>query len=130
MNDEKTHPEDGPTILLVEDKVLLLMMTSELLREFGYTVIPMGSGEDAMNVVDDHTAFDLLLTDISMPGKIDGFELARRLLAARPGVPILFMTGYAGLAEAQKDEFDAPVLQKPVAPDVLAKAISGALCPA
>ena len=127
MKDEKTPPEDGETILLVEDKVLLLMMTSELLREFGYTVIPVGSGEDALDVVDANTPFDLLLTDISMPGKIDGFELARRLKTVRPGTPILFMTGYAGLAEEQKDEFDAPVLQKPAMPEVLAKAISAAL---
>ncbi len=118
---------DGKTILLVEDKVLLLMMTTDLLIEYGYNVIPAKSGDEALALLEEGVAFDLLLTDITMPGRVDGLELARFAQARQVDLPIVFMTGHSSHLAPEIDTTRARFLQKPTPPDQLAKTLSEAL---
>ncbi len=117
----------GQTILLVEDKVLLRMMTNDLLVEYGYNVITAGSGDEALALLEDGVAIDLLLTDVSMPGGVDGLELAHRAQASQTDLPIVFMTGLSGFSGPDTDALQARFLEKPTHPEHLAKTIHEAL---
>ncbi len=82
------------TILLVEDELALRELTCLLLQEAGYTVLESSGVEDALATAkDSHRKIDLLLTDIVMP-RLDGRELANQLVALRPLLKILYMSGY------------------------------------
>jgi two-component system, cell cycle sensor histidine kinase and response regulator CckA len=105
------------TILVVEDDDSLREVTCEFLRGSGYTVIPAGSPEEALNLTGSHSgSIDILLTDVIMP-KMNGRELATRLVKTRPGMKVLYVSGYAdGIV---RDGVDGPLeeglafLQKP-----------------
>ncbi|MBK6406918.1 MAG: MASE1 domain-containing protein [Holophagales bacterium] len=84
----------GGTILLAEDEPALRMLVQEVLGRAGYRVLAAEDGEEALAVSRGHGGtVDLLVTDIVMPN-LGGRELAARLLAERPGVRVLFMSGY------------------------------------
>jgi len=83
------------TVLIVEDETDLRELARELLEANGYKVIEAERGEKAIQLVEhSHTPIDLLLTDVVMPG-IGGRQLAKRLLELRPGLHVLYMSGYA-----------------------------------
>jgi len=85
----------GETILLVEDEDSLRKLTNRILTHAGYVVCAAASGADAVRVAADPAQLiDLLLTDVVMPEML-GNEVAARVGAARPGLPALFMSGYA-----------------------------------
>jgi CheY-like chemotaxis protein len=106
------------TILVVEDEVLTRMAVSEELREHGYAVIEAATADEALAVLHGPTRVDLLLTDMRMPGAIDGCALARQVRAALPFVKIVMVSGQEPEVEAQGllDGY----LAKPIAPDQLA----------
>jgi CheY-like chemotaxis protein len=82
------------TILIVEDEAPLRELARELLEANGYKVIEAERGEKAIHLVEhSQTPIDLLLTDVVMPG-IGGRQLAKRLLELRPGLHVLYMSGY------------------------------------
>ncbi len=83
------------TILVVEDDALLREVACEFLQRSGYTVIATESPEEALRLAESHNGpIDFLLTDVNMP-KMNGRELATRLIKARPGMKVLFVSGYA-----------------------------------
>ncbi|WP_227270788.1 transporter substrate-binding domain-containing protein [Roseobacter weihaiensis] len=125
--EEQIAQGSGETILVVEDELQLLVMITDVLEDLGYEVISARSGQDALQMIADGEEFDLLLTDIVMPGKIGGFELARRMRALRPDVPVIYTSGYTGFTASEMGEVQAPLLQKPAPPAELAEAISQAL---
>jgi signal transduction histidine kinase/CheY-like chemotaxis protein len=85
----------GETILVVEDEPALLEVTRRILDENGYEVLVATRGAEALELADEHAGeIDVLLTDVVMPGML-GKEVAERLTAQRPGVRVLFMSGYA-----------------------------------
>lgn len=101
-------------ILLAEDDNSLRRFLTKALERAGYQVRPCPDGETALEALDDGP-YDLLLTDIVMPG-VDGIEVAREAAARQPGVPIMFITGFAAVAlaaQAQAPE-GAKILAKPV----------------
>ncbi|WP_147127065.1 hybrid sensor histidine kinase/response regulator [Shimia ponticola] len=124
---EATTHGNSETILVVEDEEHLLEVLTEVLEELDYKVISARSGPDALQVVDRGEHFDLLLTDVVMPGAFGGFELARRVRAIYPSTPILYTSGYTGYSVEEMGEVSAPVLQKPTLPHELATAITDAL---
>jgi len=87
--------ESGQKILVVEDTPALREMTRQMLESFGCRVRAVESGESCLEVVEegDWSSFDLLVTDVSMP-RMDGFELYRQLRMRRPGLRVVFMSGY------------------------------------
>ena len=93
------------TVLLVEDDPSLRRLVERLLAKFGYTVIVATGAEGAIaRFTNSDIGVDLLITDVNMPG-MRGPELAQRLLASRPGLKVLYVSGYADKAlEAGKTE--------------------------
>jgi two-component system, cell cycle response regulator CpdR len=99
-------------ILAEDDDSLRAFLTSSLARA-GHTVESYGDGDSAWEAL-ERASFDLLLTDIVMPG-LDGIELARRGAEADPGMKIVFITGFAAVALSAQSQApkDAKVLSKP-----------------
>jgi CheY-like chemotaxis protein len=80
-------------ILVVDDDLDVHKMTTAVLREHGHDVLPALSGSKALGILERAFAVDLLLTDVIMPD-MDGVTLARRAEALRPGLPVIFVSGY------------------------------------
>jgi PAS domain S-box-containing protein len=118
---------NGERILLVEDEITLLNAMTETLEDLGYEVITATSGQQALDIVQLGEAFELLVTDVVMPGPIGGFELARKVRFVRPEVPVLYTSGYTGFTALEMGQVQAPLLQKPTRPEDLATAVTQAL---
>jgi CheY-like chemotaxis protein len=95
-----------PTVLVVEDEVLIRMMVSECLRQAGCEVFEAASADEALDVLSTSSGPDVLVTDVKMPGAVDGLELASRARQACPGLKVVVTSGHAlaqnanGLADA------------------------------
>lgn len=76
--------------------MLVRAMAEEDLLEIGCTVTSAANGEEAIALVRGGAVFDLLVTDIRMPGSIDGWRLARLVRDVLPGIPIVYVSGYSG----------------------------------
>ncbi|HEV2602021.1 MAG TPA: PAS domain S-box protein [Microvirga sp.] len=113
-------PATRRTALLVDDEELVRMSTADMLGDLGYEVVEAASGEEALRLVSKGEKFDLLVTDHLMPG-INGTDLARAVRSARPGVPILLVSGYA---EREGVDPDLPRLTKPFRKDELASSLA------
>jgi CheY-like chemotaxis protein len=81
------------TILIVEDADELRSLTSRLLKRLGYHVLVAANADEAVKLFSQHATIDLLLTDVVMPGA-SGPELTRQLLETRPGLKVVYMSGY------------------------------------
>ncbi|WP_394826459.1 ATP-binding protein [Pendulispora albinea] len=113
------------TVLLAEDERELRRGVAEVLRECGYRVLEARSPEEALAMAEQNPeTIDLLITDVIMP-KMGGGELAQRVMATRPRIRILFMSGYAPDAAIHGTLFEAgaTLLVKPFLPDELARKI-------
>jgi CheY-like chemotaxis protein len=87
--------DDGkPTVLVVEDNDDVRELAVQVLEMEGYAVQSAGSGEQAMELLRQGAAPDLLFTDVIMPGGMNGLELVEQARALRPGLPVLVTTGY------------------------------------
>lgn len=110
------------TILVVEDDADLRAYVSDLLRDLNYRVFAASSAQAALTILmQDAPKVDLLLTDVVMPG-INGRELGRRAQQSRPGIKILYMTGYSRNAVVHQGRLDEGVelLEKPISQAKLA----------
>ncbi|MBY5972878.1 transporter substrate-binding domain-containing protein [Ferrimonas balearica] len=119
----KAPKGQGQRILVVEDEESLLSIVTEVVRSLNYEVLPASSGREALDLVEAGEPFDLLLTDVVMPGGIGGFKLAAEVRKRLPDMPVVYMTGYSGLLEAEMGAVVAPTLQKPCPPVDLAKTL-------
>src|SRR5262249_31932061 len=107
---------DSETLLVVEDDPDVRAYLLEILRQLNYRVIPANNAQAALRVlVEDNRRVDLMLTDVVMPG-LNGRELGRRAQALRPGLPVLYMTGYSRNAVVHQGRLDEGVdlIQKPI----------------
>jgi len=109
-------------ILAVEDEALVRMLIVETLVEAGHDVLEASDGDQALAIVLETPDLDLIVTDVRM-SKMDGFTLAQAAREARPGLSVLFMTGYMGTDVPAKMP-DAKVMQKPFDPEDLLAAIN------
>lgn len=102
-----------PKILLAEDDTSMRKFLQRSLERGGYTVVAVEDGEKALPHLHD-APFDLLLTDIVMPG-VDGIELARIAAEIAPGMRVMFITGFAAVVLGRRDELpdDVKILSKP-----------------
>ncbi len=117
----------GQTILVVEDEPWLLEMMEDMLVNLNYKVIKKSSSEEALKILDAKESFDVLLTDIVMPGNINGFELARKMREERPDLAVVYMSGYSGFDTQEMGTAVAPMVNKPCPPERISKAIREAL---
>ena len=113
------------TILVAEDEDGVRSLTKEVLEKYGYTVLEASNGEEALKIAERHEGpLDLLLSDVVMP-RMGGPELAQELLARRPAVKVLYMSGYTDHPMVRRGVVNAGVafLQKPFTPTVLVSRI-------
>jgi two-component system cell cycle sensor histidine kinase/response regulator CckA len=117
------------TILVVEDEAAVLRMTTRTLEAHGYSVLAASRPDDAIRLAAEHAgAFDLLLTDVVMPG-LNGWDLADQLMSSHANLKVLFMTGFAA---ATRPGHTTPVesaqfIAKPFDPATLTSKVRAAL---
>jgi hypothetical protein len=121
-------PRGTESILVVDDEPAILTLLGQVLSSLGYTVHTAPNAEDAIAIFKrEGPAIDLLVTDIVMPG-MNGLALAGRLREERPGLRVLFVSGYSEAALADIGSVPArDVLQKPIRPSALAAHIRARL---
>ena len=103
------------TILVVDDEPLVRMIAVEALEEQGYRVLEAENGRAALDILDSGGSIDLLVTDVGLPGGINGRQVAEAAQVKRPGLKVLFITGYAENAVLNHDHLarGMQVLTKP-----------------
>lgn len=122
------HDVRGLAVLLVEDNESLADVTAALLRSHGARVERAAGAEEALARIDAGLRCDVVLSDVVMPGRFDGLELARRLRRRAPPLPVVLTTGFSNAASAAAGEFT--VLRKPCPEAELLGALSGhRVCP-
>ena len=117
------------TVLLVEDEAALLALTRRSLESYGYHVLPAGTPAEAIELAESYAGeIALLLTDVVMPG-MNGRELYERMSSMRPGIHVVFMSGYPADIVARRGEVEkeAVYVQKPFALTTLVKTVRQAL---
>ena len=117
------------TVLVVDDEPTIRMLVAELLNDLGYAAIEAPDGPTALRILETGAKIDLLITDVGLPGGMNGRQLADSARALRPGLHILFITGYAENAALGHGQV-APgmqVMTKPFAMDALALKVKAML---
>ena len=111
-------------ILAVDDQQYFRVFLEDLLREEGYAITTAAGGAEALAVLESER-FDVIVTDLVMPGGLTGQELAQRLRAERAGLKVIFMSGYsADLAGRELDPRGGEVLlQKPFTSELLLETV-------
>ena len=111
----------GETVLVVDDEVTIRMLVADALRDRGYAVMEAADGVAGLEVLQGNPAIDLVVTDVGMPGGLNGRQLADAARAMRPALKVLLITGYAEKAvvgdTALEDGIE--VMTKPFALDAL-----------
>jgi two-component system, cell cycle sensor histidine kinase and response regulator CckA len=116
------------TVLITDDEDAVLSLACRILSQNGYTTLTARGAHEALRVSEQQKGrIDLLLTDVLMPG-INGKQLADRLLALRPDMKVLFMTGYAGDALEGGGAMSAALIEKPFTAESLLGCVRRVLC--
>jgi len=117
-------------ILVVEDEESVRSLAVIVLKKYGYRVLEAASGPEALEVWERHgPKIDLLITDMVMPGDMTGRELTDTLRASKPGLKVIYSSGYSSemMSQSFGHEANVPFLQKPYTPTRLAEAVRQAL---
>jgi DNA-binding NtrC family response regulator len=130
MVERKAMPEPddyAARVLLVEDEPMLRELAASSLMDAGYQVTEASDGIDGLEVLRSDEPFDVLLSDIRLPGP-DGYHLAEAGRALRPGLKVILMTGYAPTPlPEQLHGIVHTILQKPFEVDILPDEVAAAL---
>ena len=122
---EWNMPDQRATILLVDDDHGVREVTAAMLRDLGYSVLEADGGKNALDLLKEHPAIELALVDYAMP-EMNGAEVARRAKEIRPGLPIVFVTGYAD-ASALAEIGEERIIRKPFANGDVSQKLRAAL---
>jgi signal transduction histidine kinase/FixJ family two-component response regulator len=123
-------PRGNATVLVVEDEAAVREIACAILGDLGYRVLEAADGDEGLRVFGANAAaIDLLLTDVVLPGKIRGRELSERILAMRPDVKVVYMSGYTENSIVHHGRLDDGValISKPFRRDQLAVKVAEAL---
>ncbi len=114
--------QQGETVLVVDDEPTVRMLVMEVLEDLGYTAIEACDGPAGLTVLQSDVRIDLLVTDVGLPGGMNGRQVADAARVVRPGLKVLFITGYAENAVISHGHLDPGmhVLTKPFAMEALA----------
>jgi DNA-binding NtrC family response regulator len=122
MSGESTH--DARTVLVVDDAEGLRALAKRFLERQGYTVLVAADADEAIRLFDENPAIDVMLTDVVMPG-ISGPALAKLLVARRPDLKVIYMSGYGEEAVARQGILNPGIafLHKPFTSESLGRKI-------
>lgn len=109
----------GKTLLLIDDEAMVREVLAEHLRDRGYRVLEADSGPAALRVIQTGARIDVLISDVGLPGGMDGRQVAEVALKRQPDLPVILITGYAFGEPIRGME----VIRKPFLPEVLADAV-------
>jgi PAS domain S-box-containing protein len=117
--------ETGETVLIVDDEPSLRMLITDTLKELGYTAMEAVDGASGLKLLQSNMRIDLLITDVGLPGGMNGRQMADAARRSRPHLKVLFITGYAENAAVGSGQLDPGmhVLTKPFPLDTLASRI-------
>jgi signal transduction histidine kinase/CheY-like chemotaxis protein len=123
--------EAGETVLVIDDEPSVRMLMVDALTDLGYACLEAGDGPSGLKVLESRTRVDLLVTDVGLPGGLNGRQVADTTRALRPDLRILFVTGYAENAVLNHGhiEHGMEVLTKPFAVDELRRRVALLLQP-
>ncbi|CAN5602409.1 PAS domain-containing protein [soil metagenome] len=107
----------GETVLVIDDEEAIRLLISDVLEEAGYRVMTAHDGPTGLKVLQSETRIDLLITDVGLPGGVNGRQVADAARTTRPDLKVLFVTGYAENAVVGNGHLDAgmQVITKPFA---------------
>jgi CheY-like chemotaxis protein len=114
-------------VLLVEDDVQVASLTSAMLSELGYEVIPVTTGQAALNELTATPGIGLVLSDVMMPGGMDGMALVREMRQRKISLPIVLVSGFSAAAQRDAENEGIPLLPKPYSLGDLAAQLTSAL---
>jgi CheY-like chemotaxis protein len=124
MNDVPSPQQSASTILVVEDEVLIRMAISQYLRECGYRVIEAADADEALQVLKSEHPVDLVLSDVEMPGSLDGFGLAQWIRKNKEGLEIILAGSPERITKTAGELCESgPTMAKPYEPQILLDAI-------
>jgi len=117
--------EGSETVLVVDDEPTIRMLIGDTLSELGYQAIEVGDAASGLKVLDSDAEIDLVVTDVGLPGGMNGKQMADIARTKRPGLKVLFITGYAENAAVSNGHLEPgmQVMSKPFAMDQLAARI-------
>lgn len=117
------------TVLIVDDEATIRMLLSEGLADDGYRLLEAGDGREGLAILNSGRTIDLLITDVGLPGGMNGRQLADAARVGRPGLKVLFITGYAETSVLSGGDLDPGmhILTKPFELKVLARRIDAIL---
>ena len=120
-----SRAEQGETVLIIDDEPRIRMLVTEVLQELGYLTIEAADGAAGLKVLQSDTRVDLLVTDVGLPGGMNGRQVADAARVARAGLKVLFITGYAENAVLGHGHLEPGmhVLTKPFEMNVLANRV-------
>ena len=118
-------PEGNETILVVDDEEALLELTEELLLDMGYRVLTAGNAQQALDILAKEPNIDLMISDVIMPGGINGYELAQRATTDYPELKVLLASGYTEKIATSENHkrFSINMLAKPYGQAELAEKV-------
>lgn len=121
----ETRPDENGCVLVVDDEPMVRMLVVEVAEELGYDVLEASDGPSALRIVQAHPDIDLLITDVGLPGGLNGRQVADAALDMLPHLKILFITGYAENAVIGSGRLapNMSLVTKPFAMDSLADRI-------
>jgi DNA-binding NtrC family response regulator len=123
--------QDNVTVLFVDDDDTIRRLCRQILQRCGYAVLEAESGETALKVLAEHSScINLLVTDMAMPGGMDGVDLARRCWETKPGLRVLVISGYCTRLFANGETLpdNMSFLPKPFTPKDLDICVHECLC--
>jgi signal transduction histidine kinase len=118
--------EHDATVLVAEDDEFVADLVCEMLRELGYKAKRGATAAEALRLLEEAAPFDLVLSDMIMPGKMNGLELAHEVVRREPGMPVVLMTGYSEAAASAAAE-GFPLLVKPYTIEAMGAVLGQAL---
>lgn len=118
-------------VLLVEDELSIRMMIAEVLRDEGYVVAEAWDGDEAVRLLNGGDSFDMMCTDVRMPGMRDGIDVAVYAQSLYLAIPVLVVSGYAGQLKEQLRMLvpAATFIAKPYQPYQIVAAVRTLSCP-
>jgi CheY-like chemotaxis protein len=114
-------PADSGRILVVEDDPNVAVVVVQMLKEMGYELRKASNAEEALEILETDQQFDLVFSDVVMPGGINGIDLAEKIQHWYPTIRVLLTTGYA--RTSLPSDYSVAILRKPYGPQELAHAI-------